>query len=117
MKCARSLLARSHICYLALRWLTCTDIATWHSETLHKLASRTIVRPLSHAGGGASTHLVRVRAVGLRALLTVCGLAALSHSGCFSALRLHVSHFEGPSQDLAPAVNAVYVCLTCVNVE
>jgi len=29
--------------------------------------------------------------------------------GCFSALRLRVSHFEGPSRHLAPAVNAVYV--------
>jgi hypothetical protein len=37
------------------------------------------------------------------------GLAALSYFGWFSALRLHVSHFEGPSQHLAPAVNAVYV--------
>ena len=50
------------------------------------------------------------------------GLAALSYFGCFSALRLHVSHFEGPSQDLAPAVNAVYVCqcrmkVTAVNIE
>jgi len=36
--------------------------------------------------------------------------------GCFSALRLRVSHFEGPSRHLAPAVNAVYVLelLVCI---
>jgi hypothetical protein len=64
--------------------------------------------------------VARVRCcIGVRALLTVdsVGLGraeTLSHFGwCFSALRLpgtvHVSHFEGPSQHLAPAVNALTV--------
>ena len=35
--------------------------------------------------------------------------ACVSFRESFSGLRLHVSHFESPSQHLAPAVNAVYV--------
>ena len=103
--CPFTLLARSHVCYLALPVLSPVPISTWHSETLHKLASRTIARPLSHAGGArrptSCLRVARVRCcIGVRALLTVDSvglnwsildappLSTGNFGWCFSALRL-----------------------------
>ena len=134
--CPFTLLARSHVCYLALPVLhavlsplTGTDINVAYSETLHKLASRTIARPLSHAGGARRpTSCLRAAGGPGAVLYTGCVLCSQStvsvsigrswtrrHSlilagvSQHSVYRVHVSHFEGPSQHLAPAVNALTV--------